>query len=170
MSDRCERHGVTRCMLCKLKETSAATPPVELDAQAAEAAARLADTSPVDVDFGDVEIAWNSEAGKQAIDSAIIETAPHVEELAKGIISGKEGLFSPAPPLKVAPKGTHLAGNPIVDAAAAYASAQEKVANFATQHAELSAQVRELEQLIKDAQEDRDLKKQVLQALVGGAS
>jgi hypothetical protein len=164
---KCDKHGVRDCMLCRAKAQTVTAQPVELDPQAQEAAARIADTAVPEVDFGDVEAAWNSDAGKLAIDSAIIETAPHVDATIKQMMTGQ---FSTEPPSRIAPKGTHLAGNPIVDAAAAYASAQESVANLATQHADLSAEVRQIEEAIRRAQEDLDLKKKVLQSLVGGAS
>jgi hypothetical protein len=154
-------------MLCRVKARTATTQSLELDPQAQEAAARIADTSPVDVDFGDVEAAWNSEAGKQAIDSAIIETAPHVEAIVDKL---KAGVFSSSPGVLIAPKGTHLAGNPIVDAAAAYTSAQADVDMAAAHLAELESDLSSAKARLEEVRADRDIKKQVLQALVGGAS
>ena len=160
MSGRCEKHGVTRCMLCRVKNpTIAPTPSAELDPQAAEAAARIADTSPVEVDFGDVESAWN---GENPISAAL-----HTEAVVnRAMVS----IVHPEPMAPIAPKGTHLAGNPIVDAAAAYTSAQERVTQYMSDVDVAKEELAGAQTRLTEAISDRDMKKQVLQALVGGAS
>ena len=160
MSGRCEKHGVTRCMLCRVKNpTIVPTPSAELDTQAAEAAARIADTSPVEVDFGDVEASWNGENP--------ISVAAHAEAVTNRAMVP---IVHPEPMAPIAPKGTHLAGNPIVDAAAAYTSAQGDVDTAVAHVAELESDLSSAKTRLEEVKADRDLKKQVLQALVGGAS
>ena len=166
MSGRCEKHGVTLCMLCRVKnQTIAPTPSAELDPQAAEAAARIADTSPVEVNFGDVEASWN--AANTGSDSAAITTAPTVEAITKEMM---KAVTAPGPAFRIPPSGTHLAGNPIVDAAAAYTSAQESVDTAVANVAELESELASAKARLDEVRSDRDMKKQVLQALVGGAS
>ena len=160
MSGRCEKHGVTRCMLCRAKNpTIAPTPSAELDPQAAEAAARIADTSPVEVDFGDVESAWNGENP--------ISVAAHAEAVTN---QAMVPIVHPEPMAPIAPRGTHLAGNPIVDAAAAYTSAQERVTQYMSDVDVAKEELAGAQARLTEAISDRDMKKQVLQALVGGAS
>ena len=160
MSGRCEKHGVTLCMLCRAKNpTIAPTPSAELDTQAAEAAARIADTSPVEVDFGDVEASWNGENP--------ISVAAHAEAVTNRAMVP---IVHPEPMAPIAPRGTHLAGNPIVDAAAAYTSAQESVDTAVANVAELESELSSAKARLEEVRSDRDMKKQVLQALVGGAS
>ena len=160
MNGRCEKHGVTLCMLCRVKNpTIAPTPSAELDPQAAEAAARIADTSPVEVDFGDVESAWNGENP--------ISVAAHVEAVMNRAMVP---IVHPEPMAHIAPKGTHLAGNPIVDAAAAYTSAQERVTQYMSDVDVAKEELAGAQTRLTEAISDRDMKKQVLQALVGGAS
>ena len=161
MSGRCEKHGVTRCMLCRVKEPrlEGLTPQAEVDTQAQEAAVRLADTSPVEVDFGDVESAWNGENP--------ISVAAHAEAV---VNRAMVPIVHPEPIAPIAPKGTHLAGNPIVDAAASYASAQEKVQTWIAEVMRLEDDLGAAKAQLEEAKGDRDMKKQVLQALVGGAS
>jgi hypothetical protein len=157
---KCDKHGVRDCMLCRVKERpQGLTPQAEVDIQAQEAAARLADTSPVDVDFGDVEAAWSGNTG--------ISVSGHAVEVAARIVPG---LTADEPPVRLAPKGTHLAGNPIVDAAAAYTSAQADVDMAAAHLAELESDLSSAKARLEEVRADRDIKKQVLQALVGGAS
>ena len=167
MSGRCEKHGVTRCMLCRVKEPQleGKTPQAEVDTQAQEAAARLADTSPVEVDFGDVEASWN--AANTGSDSTAIATAPTVEAITKEMM---KAVTAPGPAFRIPPSGTHLAGNPIVDAAAAYTSAQGDVDTAVAHVAELESDLSSAKTRLEEVKADRDLKKQVLQALVGGAS
>ena len=163
---KCEKHGVRDCMLCRVKNpTIAQTPPAELDPQAQEAAARLADTSPVEVDFGDVEASWN--AANTGSDSTAIATAPTVEAITKEMM---KAVTAPGPAFRIPPSGTHLAGNPIVDAAAAYTSAQESVDTAVANVAELESELASAKARLDEVRSDRDMKKQVLQALVGGAS
>ena len=160
MNGRCEKHGVTLCMLCRMKNpTIAPTPSAELDPQAAEAAARIADTSPVEVDFGDVESAWNDENP--------ISVAAHAEAVTNRAMVP---IVHPEPMAPIAPKGTHLAGNPIVDAAAAYTSAQERVTQYMSDVDVAKEELAGAQARLTEAISDRDMKKQVLQALVGGAS
>ena len=161
MSGRCEKHGVTRCMLCRVKEPrlEGLTPQAEVDTQAAEAAARIADTSPVEVDFGDVEASWNVENP--------ISVAAHAEAVTNRAMVP---IVHPEPMAPIAPRGTHLAGNPIVDAAAAYTSAQESVDTAVANVAELESELASAKARLEEVRADRDMKKQVLQALVGGAS
>jgi hypothetical protein len=130
-----------------------------LDPQATEAAARIADTSPVEVDFGDVESAWNGENP--------ISVAAHAEAV---VNRAMVPIVHPEPMAPIAPKGTHLAGNPIVDAAASYASAQEKVQTWIAEVMRLEDDLGAAKAQLEEAKGDRDMKKQVLQALVGGAS
>ncbi|MGB8834073.1 MAG: hypothetical protein WCC95_18125 [Candidatus Sulfotelmatobacter sp.] len=160
MSERCEKHGVTRCMLCRVKEpTTVVVPAAELDRQAAEAAERLADTTVPEVDFGDVEAAWNGENP--------ISVAAHVEAVMNRAMVP---IVHPEPMVPIAPRGTHLAGNPIVDAAASYASAQETYTRVWNEILELESDLDNARKRLEEAKGDRDMKKQVLQALVGGAS
>ena len=166
MNGRCEKHGVTLCMLCRVKNpTIAQTPPAELDPQAQEAAARLADTSPVEVNFGDVEASWN--AANTGSDSTAIATAPTVEAITKEMM---KAVTAPGPAFRIPPSGTHLAGNPIVDAAAAYTSAQERVTQYMSDVDVAKEELAGAQTRLTEAISDRDMKKQVLQALVGGAS
>ena len=167
MSGRCEKHGVTRCMLCRVKEPrlEGSTPPAEVDIQAAEAAARIADTSPVEVDFGDVEASWN--AANTGSDSTTITTAPTVDAITKEMM---KAVTAPGPAFRIPPSGTHLAGNPIVDAAAAYTSAQERVTQYMSDVDVAKEELAGAQARLTEAISDRDMKKQVLQALVGGAS
>ena len=161
MSGRCGKHGVTRCMLCRVKEPrlEGLTPQAEVDTQAQEAAVRLADTSPVEVDFGDVEASWNVENP--------ISVAAHAEAVTNRAMVP---IVHPEPMAPIAPRGTHLAGNPIVDAAAAYTSAQESVDTAVANVAELESELSSAKARLDEVRSDRDMKKQVLQALVGGAS
>lgn len=156
---KCEKHGVRDCMLCRVKNPTIAPPSAELDPQAAEAAARIADTSPVEVNFGDVESAWNGENP--------ISVAAHAEAV---VNRAMVPIVHPEPMAPIAPKGTHLAGNPIVDAAASYASAQEKVQTWIAEVMRLEDDLGAAKAQLEEAKGDRDMKKQVLQALVGGAS
>jgi hypothetical protein len=165
-SDRCEKHGVTRCMLCKIKERQPAGAAIESDIQAQEAAARLADTTVPDVDFGDVEAAWNGDNPAQYANQ-VISVAPHVEAVTKEMM---KSVTAPGPGFRIPPAGTHLAGNPIVDAAAAYTSAQADVDMAAAHLAELESDLSSAKARLEEVRGDRDIKKQVLQALVGGAS
>jgi hypothetical protein len=148
-------------MLCRVKEPrlEGLTPQAEVDTQAQEAAARIADTSPVEVDFGDVESAWNGEN--------LISVAARAEAV---VNQAMVPIVHPEPMAPIAPKGTHLAGNPIVDAAAAYTSAQANVDMAAAHLAELESDLSSAKTRLEEVKADRDLKKQVLQALVGGAS
>ena len=151
MSGRCEKHGVTLCMLCRVKNpTIAPTPSAELDPQAAEAAARIADTSPVEVDFGDVEAAWNTPEGHANTE---VTVQHHLHPV-------------------LHPDSNHppKISNPIVDAAASYASAQESVDTAVANVAELESELASAKARLDEVRSDRDMKKQVLQALVGGAS
>ena len=152
MSGRCEKHGVTRCMLCRVKEPrlEGLTPQAEVDTQAQEAAARLADTSPVEVDFGDVEAAWNTPEGHANTE---VTVQHHLH-----------------PVLHPDPNHPPKISNPIVDAAAAYTSAQEKVQTWITEVMRLEDDLSAAKAQLEEAKGDRDMKKQVLQALVGGAS
>lgn len=167
MSGRCEKHGVTRCMLCRVKEPrlEGSTPQAEVDIQAAEAAARIADTSPVEVNFGDVEASWN--AANTGSDSTTITTAPTVDAITKEMM---KAVTAPGPAFRIPPSGTHLAGNPIVDAAAAYTSAQERVTQYMSDVDVAKEELAGAQARLTEAISDRDMKKQVLQALVGGAS
>ena len=157
---KCEKHGVRDCMLCRVKNpTIVPTPSAELDPQAQEAAARIADTSPVEVDFGDVEASWNVENP--------ISVAAHAEAVTNRAMVP---IVHPEPMAPIAPKGTHLAGNPIVDAAAAYTSAQERVTQYMSDVDVAKEELAGAQARLTEAISDRDMKKQVLQALVGGAS
>ena len=148
---KCEKHGVRDCMLCRVKNpTIAPTPSAELDPQAQEAAARIADTSPVEVDFGDVEAAWNTPEGHANTE---VTVQHHLHPVLR-------------PDSNHPPK----IGNPIVDAAAAYTSAQEDVDIAVAHVAELESDLSSAKTWLEEVKADRDLKKQVLQALVGGAS
>ena len=151
MSGRCEKHGVTLCMLCRVKNpTIAPTPSAELDPQAAEAAARIADTSPVEVDFGDVEAAWNTPEGHANTE---VTVQHHLHPVLR-------------PDSNHPPK----ISNPIVDAAAAYTSAQERVTQYMSDVDVAKEELAGAQTRLTEAISDRDMKKQVLQALVGGAS
>ena len=79
-------------------------------------------------------------------------------------------IVHPEPMAPIAPKGTHLAGNPIVDAAAAYTSAQERVTQYMSDVDVAKEELAGAQARLTEAISDRDMKKQVLQALVGGAS
>ena len=148
---KCEKHGVRDCMLCRVKNpTIAPTPSAELDPQAQEAAARLADTSPVEVDFGDVEAAWNTPEGHANTE---VTVQHHLHPVLR-------------PDSNHPPK----ISNPIVDAAAAYTSAQESVDTAVANVAELESELASAKARLDEVRSDRDMKKQVLQALVGGAS
>jgi hypothetical protein len=151
MNGRCEKHGVTLCMLCRMKNpTIAPTPSAELDTQAQEAAARLADTSPVEVDFGDVEAAWNTPEGHANTE---VTVQHHLHPVLR-------------PDSNHPPK----ISNPIVDAAAAYTSAQERVTQYMSDVDVAKEELAGAQARLTEAISDRDMKKQVLQALVGGAS
>ena len=145
---KCEKHGVRDCMLCRVKEprNNRRRRPRNWITQAAEAAARIADTSPVEVNFGDVEASWN--AANTGSDSITITTAPTVEAITKEMM---KAVTAPGPAFRIPPSGTHLAGNPIVDAAAAYTSAQESVdtavANVAELESELASAKARLEEV-----------------------
>ena len=157
---KCEIHGVRDCMLCRAKEpTTVVVPAAELDRQAAEAAERLADTTVPEVDFGDVEASWNVENP--------ISVAAHAEAVTNRAMVP---IVHPEPMAPIAPKGTHLAGNPIVDAAAAYTSAQERVTQYMSDVDVAKEELAGAQTRLTEAISDRDMKKQVLQALVGGAS
>ena len=151
MSGRCEKHGVTRCMLCRAKEpTTVVVPAAELDRQAAEAAERLADTTVPEVDFGDVEAAWNTPEGHANTE---VTVQHHLHPV-------------------LHPDSNHppKISKPIVDAAAAYTSAQESVDTAVANVAELESELASAKARLDEVRSDRDMKKQVLQALVGGAS
>jgi hypothetical protein len=160
-NDRCEKHGVTRCMLCNLKNPKPAhAVHQEMDKQAQEAAARVADTAPVEVDFGSYV------AAEVATDPAWPEDGTPETRMETQI---QRALGKPPaePPLKIT---THLAGNPIVDAAADYASAQRDVEMALAEINELKSKLERQECYLTEVTSGRDMKKKVLQALVGGAS
>lgn len=157
---RCDKHGVTRCMLCTMKAKETQAPPQldpVADKQALEAIERnksVQDGAPVEVDYG----AWVS-------DPANIEIGPAVEAQVNKAMAP---LTQDDPLIRTAPRGTHLAGNPIVDAAAAYTSAQTEVENVIKEVEDLRGELRDREHWLEEKKADRDTKKLTLQALVGG--
>jgi hypothetical protein len=157
-NDRCQPHGVSRCVLCNMKKGPAIAEPVVLDAQALEAKKRLEDTTPVLGEWTDPS-PWDAPVAATLV-------APLVEAAVEKI---KDAVFS-EPTMLIAPKGTHLAGNPIVDAAAAYTSAQERVDTYIGEVMKIQDELTATKVLLEEAKADRDTKKTVLQALVGGAS
>jgi len=152
MSDgnRCTPHGVRDCMLCRVKNPKPPVQAPEMDAQQKEAAARIADTAPVEVDFG-------SYVAGSIDDSEVIEaTLGEPSDHAKAAVIRYQEQVRPS--------------NPIVDAAAAYTSAQERVDTYIGEVMKIQDELTATKVLLEEAKADRDTKKTVLQALVGGAS